>query len=98
MQREIFMLTREDRKSMLEVISDLSKDAYGYRVRLNYSAMSDEELQTTWDSFISAAEESTQQEDAAYARAQTEWENHIQRRVDCRRRTKIWTNHDGIKR
>lgn len=39
------------RSEMLQTISDLSKDAYGYRVRYDYEAMSDEELSATWDRF-----------------------------------------------
>lgn len=45
-------LSSAERAEMLQVISDLSKDAYGFRLRLDYAAMSDAELTQTWDRFI----------------------------------------------
>lgn len=70
-------LSQSDRASMLQVISDLSKDAYGCRIRLDYEAMSDSELQFTWDGFIAESEASTQREAAQKLRAQKDWEAHI---------------------
>jgi hypothetical protein len=53
------MMTKESRKmdtlereEMLHTISDLSKDAWGHRVRMDYAAMSDEELTDAWDGFL----------------------------------------------
>ena len=51
------MLTTAERNEMLLTISDLSKDAFGYRVRHDYAAMSDDELQSMWDYFMDAAQE-----------------------------------------
>ena len=71
------MLTREARNEMLETISDLSKDAYGYRVRRDYYAMTDSELQETWDFYMRAANDSFELEQRAYVRAEHEWEKHL---------------------
>ena len=49
------MLTTAERNQMLQVISDLSKDAYGYRVRRDYGSMSDEELESNWNHFMDIA-------------------------------------------
>lgn len=38
-------LSSAERAEMLQVISDLSKDAFGFRVRRDYAAMSDAELE-----------------------------------------------------
>jgi len=71
------MLTREARNEMLQIISDLSKEAYGYRVRFDYAAMSDDELQRTWDRFINAADAAMAHEKAEKERTQQAWEQHI---------------------
>ena len=71
------MLTGEARSEMLETISDLSKEAYGFRIRIDFSAMSDGELQETWDSYLKLADESCEQEKRAYARAEKAWEEHL---------------------
>jgi hypothetical protein len=41
-----------DRDYILQTISDLSKDAYGFRVRLDYASMSDAELAETFDRYL----------------------------------------------
>ena len=56
------MLTTAERNEMLLTISDLSKDAFGYRVRHDYASMSDDELQSMWDYFMDAAQEAAQLE------------------------------------
>ena len=71
------VLTAADRASMLQVISDLSKDAYGYRVRLDYGSMTDAELQKTWDGFIRESEASQAREDADAAAQLSLWNAHI---------------------
>lgn len=69
------MLTRNE---MLEAISDLSKDAYGARIRLDYDAMSDDELRATWDSFLAESIASFEREKKDEARAQQDWETHLE--------------------
>ena len=65
-------MTPSERESILQVISDASKDAYGFRVRLDYAAMSDEELQKTYDGYCKTIEEvivrEAQEEDSAWFR------------------------------
>ena len=66
-----------DRESILMSISDASKEAYGYRVRRNYAALSDEELLDTYNGYcrdiaIAIAEE-TEREEAAT----TAWNAHL---------------------
>jgi len=68
------VLTLDERNDMLQVISDLSKSAHGYRVRLDYAAMTDDELQNTWDSFIRTADENAVMEAAQEAEA---WEEFL---------------------
>ena len=63
------VLTLDERNDMLQVISDLSKSAYGYRVRLDYNGMSDEELQDTWDGFLRASDEAEKLEQQQQAEA-----------------------------
>lgn len=70
-------MTLDERNGMLQIISDLSKEAYGYRVRLDYNAMSDEELQNTWDGFCDTAEERQKEEESMEARAWDEFTKHI---------------------
>jgi len=70
-------MTPTERNSMLQVISDLSKDARGYRVRYDYTAMSDAELQATWDGFIEEAEAADVREAQMKLDAQRRWEHHI---------------------
>ena len=75
------MLTAAERNEMLQTISDLSKEAYGYRVRLDYATMSDAELRDTWDGFIRAADAAFEQEKVQAARAKTIWEEDIQQLI-----------------
>jgi len=64
----------EDRNGMLQVISDLSKDAYGFRVRQDYGAMTDDQLQMEWDHFVRVADERSAREEREQANALREWE------------------------
>ena len=71
-----------DRESILMSISDASKEAYGFRVRRNYAAMSDEELLDTYNGYcrditIAIAEEKEREEAAYYA-----WEAHLSKLMD----------------
>jgi patatin-like phospholipase/acyl hydrolase len=76
------MLTAAERNEMLQTISDLSKEAYGFRVRLDYDAMSDADLQDTWDGFMRTANAAFEQEKAQAARAKTIWEADIQQLIE----------------
>lgn len=73
-----FKLSTEEREYMLNSISDLSKDATGCRVRWNYEAMDDAELQSSWDYFIRELEESNVRDAERAIAAQKRWENHIE--------------------
>lgn len=70
-------MTLDERNGMLQIISDLSKEAYGYRVRLDYNSMSDEELQRTWDGFIDTAEERQKEDESREAAAWDEFTKYI---------------------
>src|SRR5262245_53152611 len=70
-------MTPAERDEMLHVISDLSKEAYGYRVRLDYAAMSDSELQAQWDSFLKTADAREIERQQDEARAVVRWEARI---------------------
>jgi len=63
-----------NRHDVLTVISDLSKDAYGVRVRLDYESMTDEELYSTYDSFLRALDESISREKEEHERCLVEFE------------------------
>jgi hypothetical protein len=67
---------------MLQIISDLSKDARGYRVRLDYAAMSDDELQSTWDGFCEELDESIASESRSKLQAQKTWEQDLVRYME----------------
>lgn len=71
------MLTAAAREDMLMLISDLSKDAFGYRVRKDYGAMSDDELEAEWNYFAEVAEESAASEKRQQEDALAAWEAHI---------------------
>jgi hypothetical protein len=73
----MIMLTVAERHEMLQTISCLSKEARGYRVRMDYSAMSDDELQYWWDAFITEMEERNARERLEEAKALVEWNEHI---------------------
>jgi hypothetical protein len=66
-----------DRDYMLQTISDLSKDAYGFRVRLDYAPISDAELAETFDRYAADVEASIAREQIEAATNQANWEKHI---------------------
>ncbi len=66
------------RHDILMSISDVSKDAYGYRVRLDYNSMSDAELQNVWDSTLRAAQRSVDEENERIERAEAELKVRLQ--------------------
>ena len=70
-------MTPEDRNGMLQIISDLSKDAFGFRVRKDYSAMSDAELQETWDYYCRELEDSMAREKAFKESARKDWTSRM---------------------
>jgi len=71
------MMNTEDRNQMLQVISDLSKEAYGFRVRKDYAAMTDAELQDQWNRFIDAAADRRTQEISREELAYDKWISHV---------------------
>lgn len=71
------MLTAEARKGMLQIISDLSKEAYGFRVRKDYTNVCDEELQADWDHYIREADRRAKEQAESEAMAFAEWNERI---------------------
>lgn len=70
-------MEKATREEMLHLISDLSKDATGFRVRLNYNEMTDEHLQATWDGFARQANDSISAEEEAAGKAMQDLETRI---------------------
>lgn len=66
-----------DRNEVLLSISDVSKEAYGYRVRQNYAAMSDEDLFATYDQYLSDAAHAAVEEVEREQAATKAWNAHI---------------------
>lgn len=71
------MLTIAERNEMLNLMSDLSKEAYGFRVRKDYTDCSDEEIQTDWDYYIATADQRWANEAAAEAKCLADWKKRI---------------------
>jgi hypothetical protein len=66
-----------DRNEVLLSISDVSKEAYGYRVRQNYAALSDEELFATYDLYLRDASRAAVEELEREEAATKAWNAHI---------------------
>jgi len=66
-----------DRHEVLLSISDVSKEAYGYRVRQNYAAMSDDELFATYEHYLKAASEAALEEVEREEAAKKIWNRHL---------------------
>lgn len=71
-----------NRESLINSISDASKAANGFRMRLDWNSMSDSELESTADYYCKAAEETAIRENAAHIKAQKNWEAHIQKLIE----------------
>ena len=71
------MMNSETRAEMLQTISDLSKEAYGFRVRKDFAAMTDAELQHQWDRFLDAADDRETQGIRAEELAYDKWISHV---------------------
>lgn len=65
------------RESMLESISDLSKDALGFRLRKDFAAMSLEELTSEWDYLIDELDRTMKREAEDKAKAEIDFENEV---------------------
>lgn len=76
------MINSTERYNMLNTISDLSKCAYGFRVRKDYDAMSDADLESEWDYFVKAAERRASEERDAEAAALKIWNSRMARMMD----------------
>jgi hypothetical protein len=72
-------LSRRD--EMLQTISCLSKDAFGFRVRKDWDAMSDEELQSDWDWMVDLSNANDTAERVAMLAAQKRWEIRMNKMV-----------------
>ena len=71
------MLNAADRNEMLLTISDLSKDAFGFRVRKDYASMTDEELLSDWNYFMQEAQASIIREREEEANNMASWKQKI---------------------
>ena len=65
------------RKSMLEGISDLSKDALGFRLRKDFAAMSLEELTSEWEYLNDELDRTMKREREDKAKAEIDFENEV---------------------
>lgn len=70
-------LTANEREEILNTISDLTKAACGFRVRKNFGAMTDEELEAEYAYYWQEAEYVARRERIEQEKAQLEWETHI---------------------
>ena len=70
-------MTPQERESMLNCMSDMSKDATGCRLRLDYAGMTDDQLQATFDGFQRDIVEGIAREKAQDAKAKSELEEAI---------------------
>lgn len=76
------MLAIAERNEMLNTISDLTKAAYGFRVRRDYSELSDSDLQAEWDYYLKVAERRAAEERDAEAAAIKLWQGRMARMMD----------------
>jgi hypothetical protein len=77
-ERELVMsCSAEEMKEMRQTISDLSKAAFGFRVRKDYAAMSDEQLVAEYDYFLKAAQETFAREEEEEKEAVKRWESEL---------------------
>ena len=72
------MLTIAKRNEMLTLMSDLSKEAFGFRVRKDYTGASDEEIQKDWDYYHETATRRWAEEARQEAEALAEWKERIE--------------------
>lgn len=71
------MLTAAERNEMLNLMSDLSKEAYGFRVRKDYTNASDEEIQADWNYYHETATRRWAEEEAMEAKCLADWKARI---------------------
>jgi len=94
MTKESKTMKEEEREEMLLTISDLSKDARGYRVRMDYAAMSDEELTDTWDGFLVELDWTNEREAKELEKALADYEKEVAEVIalgaGSRKRALLW--------
>lgn len=66
-----------DRNEIMMVISDLSKEAYGFRSRKNFAAMTDEDLKAEYDYLFTIAENNWKEEKEYRILKMAEHESHL---------------------
>jgi hypothetical protein len=75
-------------------MSDLSKDAFGFRVRLDYDAMSDAELTETWDYYIDELDRTMKRDEERKKEAMIDYEKEITEVIalgaNSRKRALLW--------
>lgn len=79
-------LSRRD--AILQIISDVHKDAYGFRPREDYSRLTDAQLESLLAQFSRAAEEEIERERAQQSAAEVRWEADIAKLVADQKVTK----------
>ena len=72
-------LSKDERDGMLQLMSDLSKDALGFRLRLDFASMTDDELQDHWDYLNRELESSMAREEQQEAQAWADFESYLDR-------------------
>lgn len=72
-------LTVAEREDILNTISDLTKDAYGFRVRyIDWNSMSDDELLADYNRWLERAQESARREEEMENLNYRNWLSHIE--------------------
>lgn len=79
-------LSRRD--AILQIISDVHKDAYGFRPREDYSRLTTTELEALLTRFSRAAEAEIERERAQQSAAEVRWEDDIAKLVAEQKITK----------
>lgn len=70
-------MAKFDRNEWLPIMSDMSKDATGCRLRWDYAGMDDAELESTVNYFQGLINESIARDEARWAFAKFRFVNHI---------------------
>lgn len=71
------ILSSEQRAEILYLMSDVSKDALGFRDRTDYSGYSDEALKAQWDYYCDLVGKSIDEDAKRQALCTAKWEAHI---------------------
>jgi hypothetical protein len=82
------------REQLADAISDMSKDATGSRYRVNWQAMTLDELKADFLYWEKAVLDSIDEDERRFAQAQADWEKHIMELIalgaGTRKRAIVW--------